>query len=189
MSAKRRGHACEIIGNDMYVIGGFGGNTWGTPVALPTTQVYDARADRWRTGPELGLRRAFGYSGVLHGTIYSFAGMRSVRIQCDLQICCVSTFAYVCKACMQRHCARYRQAQQVGVREGREALASRVLESDLVGEWVVDPVVRAESATAAFVSYNINVYADVHVSQTMGRFCIDTLRTDQSQTKVLLSEQ
>jgi hypothetical protein len=95
MRERRRGYVCEIIGNDMYVIGGFSGLR-GTHKALLTTEVYDARADASRAGPHIGLRRAFGYSGVINDTIYTLCGMQSVRVQCKSCISPCAPFACVC---------------------------------------------------------------------------------------------
>jgi hypothetical protein len=77
MHTRRRGHGCEIIGYDMFIIGGYGGTPYGRHEALSTTEVYDARAG-WRRGPDLRRPRAFGYSGAVDGTIYTVCGMQSV---------------------------------------------------------------------------------------------------------------
>jgi hypothetical protein len=85
MGASRAGHASEVIGDEMYIMGGYG-SPWQT-----TTEVYDVRANVWRDGPDMGIPRAFSYSGVLDGCLYVFCGINVVCAHiCPLQTFLVS---------------------------------------------------------------------------------------------------
>ncbi len=83
MRAKRHSHACEVINDEMYIMGGFGSRAWHAPTFLSTTEVYDPRAG-WRPGPDMGIPRASACSGVLDGTIYVLCGREVVCMQSPL---------------------------------------------------------------------------------------------------------
>jgi hypothetical protein len=71
---------CEVLNNEIYVMGGIGGRRGDASRYLSTTEVYEPRANAWREGPDMGLARAYGNSGVLDGALHVMCGMVAVRL-------------------------------------------------------------------------------------------------------------
>jgi hypothetical protein len=88
MVSKRAGHACEVVNDQMYVMGGCTGPSGYAPRFLSTTEVYDPVANAWRAGPDMGIPRSAGYSGVLDDSIVIVCGRNMVCIPCPGHICC-----------------------------------------------------------------------------------------------------
>jgi N-acetylneuraminic acid mutarotase len=86
MSAKRSAHACEVVDNQMYVMGGIESHVNGSSTILSTTEVYDPAAEAWRAGPHMETLRAHPYSGVLDGRLYVLCGVNAVCTQCALYL-------------------------------------------------------------------------------------------------------
>jgi hypothetical protein len=80
MSTARGSHLCEVVNNQIYVMGGIGNPVDDASAYLSTTEVYEPRANAWREGPDMGLPRANGNSGVLDGTLYVMCGTTEVRL-------------------------------------------------------------------------------------------------------------
>jgi hypothetical protein len=88
MSTRRAGHTCEVLGSQMYIMGGYGRMSDGPSNALSTTEIYDARGKAWREGPDMRTPRVYGNSCVLDGQLYTFCGVTTV--------CRHSLFDHVC---------------------------------------------------------------------------------------------
>jgi N-acetylneuraminic acid mutarotase len=97
ISTKRAAHVCEVLNDQIYIMGGYGSASDAASSFLSTTEVYDPRANAWREGPDMGLPRAYGNSGVVDGFLYVLCGMNAVCAPYQLHTCfCVWKCADSC---------------------------------------------------------------------------------------------
>jgi N-acetylneuraminic acid mutarotase len=75
MGARRAAHTCQVIDNKMYIMGGSGYASNYTRAFLSTTEVYDAKANAWRAGPDMGIPRSSHVSCLLDGRVYVAGGL------------------------------------------------------------------------------------------------------------------
>ena len=70
MPNKRGSHMSAVLGNNVYVMGG-----WDSENYLDHVEVYDTRAGRWRSAPPMATPRAYGSSAVMDDKIYMIGGL------------------------------------------------------------------------------------------------------------------
>ena len=59
MESKRRAHACAVLNNKVYIIGGKY-KTEGYTIKLNSTEIYDLETETFQCGPELPAPLVFG---------------------------------------------------------------------------------------------------------------------------------
>ena len=72
MPTARVGPAAAVVGNKIYVIGGFTRSTWS---ANSVMEVYDINSGQWSTGPSKPTPCSWARATVWHGKIYVFGGV------------------------------------------------------------------------------------------------------------------
>lgn len=72
MPTPRVGPAAAVVGNKIYVIGGFTRSTWS---ANPVMEVYDINSGQWSTGPSKPTPCSWARAAVWHDKIYVFGGV------------------------------------------------------------------------------------------------------------------
>lgn len=70
MADKRGSHMSAVVGDSLYVMGG-----WDAKAYLGQLEVFDTRAGRWRSGPPMAVPRAYGATAVLDDQIYLLGGL------------------------------------------------------------------------------------------------------------------
>lgn len=70
MPHKRGSHMSAVVGDSLYVMGG-----WDSEKYLDYLEVYDTRAGRWRNAPPMMTSRAYGSTAVLDDQIYMIGGL------------------------------------------------------------------------------------------------------------------
>lgn len=76
MPTDRAGAAVEVLGGQIYVMGGLGES--GNSTSQTVVEIYDPGTDTWSVGPALGTARDNLGSAVLDGQIYVFGGRTRV---------------------------------------------------------------------------------------------------------------
>ena len=70
MPHKRGSHVSAVVGDSLYVMGG-----WDSKQYLDHLEVFDTRAGRWRSAPHMATPRAYGSAAVLNDHIYIIGGL------------------------------------------------------------------------------------------------------------------
>ena len=70
MPHKRGSHMSAVLGDSLYVMGGWDGDYY-----LDHLEVYDTRAAKWRSAQHLSAPRAYGAPVVMDGHIYLIGGL------------------------------------------------------------------------------------------------------------------
>ena len=70
MPHKRGSHMSAVLGDSLYVMGGWDGDYY-----LDHLEVYDTRAAKWRSAQNLSAPRAYGAPVVMDGHIYLIGGL------------------------------------------------------------------------------------------------------------------
>ncbi len=72
MAHKRGSHVCTVVGHELFAIGG-----WDAKDYLSGVEIYDARANAWRSAKPMGSPRAYGAAATVDGSVFTLGGMQS----------------------------------------------------------------------------------------------------------------
>ena len=100
MAHKRGSHMSAVVGDSLYVMGG-----WDSENYLDTLEIYDTRAGRWRSATPMMTSRAYGSTAVLDNQIYMIGGlsdMVSLPATHAASLSLASTNPLVCRASLCR---------------------------------------------------------------------------------------
>ncbi|KAA9007705.1 hypothetical protein F4V43_04285 [Paenibacillus spiritus] len=80
MPTARAAATAAVVGNKIYVIGGYYDNASGTPVRTPKVEVYSPDSDTWTTTTPMKAGRSWAASAVVGDNIYVVGGATDINV-------------------------------------------------------------------------------------------------------------
>lgn len=74
MYMRRSGAGCAVLGDTIYVCGGYGGGEGRGPLHLDTVEAYNTRLSQWTLVSSMNIPRCYVGACQLAGRIYVAAG-------------------------------------------------------------------------------------------------------------------